>query len=447
MRDTEGLASEVQLDAWRRAYEAVAPRIDAGIREYRMSDCTLRLTDDAGHPLVGRTVKVTQQTSAFLFGANIFMLGGYPTQALNAKYEQAFVKLFNAATVPLYWKGLEPVQGQPRFSADSQPVFRRPPVDPVVAFCEKHRLNMNGHCLVWDNVRHAIPEWLTDTAHCEALLERRIRELGERYGNRIQRWDVLNEPLNKPWNPTSPNHCDFPLHYERVAFKLARQYLPAQAHLMINETIDGSWLPQHRPRYHRLITDLLEHGADIRGIGLQWHYFSDESMRSMLDGKHLPPEELLKSLDEYQVYQRPLHISEITLHSLADDAAGRDIQACIARLVYRLWFSHPAVHAITWWNLPDGGAVPGEDKLASGLLDRQLDPKPAYDALDQLINHEWRSDLTLTTDAHGSCSFRGFHGQYRVGDIPGHVSHEGGFDVLPGRDNCVHIRRAPVQQA
>jgi hypothetical protein len=34
--------------------------------------------------------------------------------------------------------------------------------------------------------------------------------------------------------------------------------------------------------------------------------------------------------------------------------------------------------------------------------------------LDQLINHEWRTNLTLKTDANGKMSFRGFHGTYLV---------------------------------
>jgi len=90
------------------------------------------------------------------------------------------------------------------------------------------------------------------------------------------------------------------------------------------------------------------------------------------------------------------------------------VQATVAANFYRLWFSHPAVHAITWWNFPDGAAAPGEDFVDSGLLDPNLDPKPAYRALHDLIRQQWRTRLELTTDVAGTVRFRGFHGEYRA---------------------------------
>ncbi|MFA7173380.1 MAG: hypothetical protein WC340_08195 [Kiritimatiellia bacterium] len=40
--------------------------------------------------------------------------------------------------------------------------------------------------------------------------------------------------------------------------------------------------------------------------------------------------------------------------------------------------------------------------------------KPAYRALDQLINREWKTRLTLKPGEDGSVKFRGFKGRYRV---------------------------------
>ena len=70
----------------------------------------------------------------------------------------------------------------------------------------------------------------------------------------------------------------------------------------------------------------------------------------------------------------------------------------MARNLYRLWFSHPAVHAITWWNLPDGGAAPGEDTVASGLVDREMRPKISYQVLQDLIRREWRTNTQATSE-------------------------------------------------
>jgi hypothetical protein len=70
--------------------------------------------------------------------------------------------------------------------------------------------------------------------------------------------------------------------------------------------------------------------------------------------------------------------------------------------------NHAATEGITWWNLPDGGAAPGEDKVCSGLLFDDMRPKPACLALHDLIHREWR------TQVEGCFRFRGFHGTYAV---------------------------------
>lgn len=89
-------------------------------------------------------------------------------------------------------------------------------------------------------------------------------------------------------------------------------------------------------------------------------------------------------------------------------------QTEIAQNLYRLWFSYPAVMGITWWNVADGGAAPGEPSY-SGLYDREINPKPVYHALDSLINHAWKTRLTLKAEAGKPLTFRGFKGRYRVG--------------------------------
>ena len=68
---------------------------------------------------------------------------------------------------------------------------------------------------------------------------------------------------------------------------------------------------------------------------------------------------------------------------------------------------------ITWWNLVDGGAAPGEPSY-SGLFDANLAKKPSYYILDELINKEWTTNLTLTADHSGKISFRGFKGDYKI---------------------------------
>jgi endo-1,4-beta-xylanase len=404
-------------------------RVAGDTATHRMSEAVVRLEDPSGRPLGGATVAVEQMSSDFLFGANIFNLGGYPTDALNERYAEAFTELFNAATVPFYWRDLEPEPGRLRFTPDSAQIPRRPPPDTVVAFCEQHGLNMNGHCLVWDYLPWSIPPWLEDPAHCGSILEHRIRQIGERYGTRIQRWDVLNEPLSRFNIPENvPDIASLPPDFERLAFEWAAKYLPSSAHLMINETTPSSWSHELRPSYLALIGRLRDSGAKIDGIGLQWHVFNPADVPKLVTGELHNPEDILRALDDYHRLGLPVHISEITLPAMDHSATAQETQAHLACDYYRLWFSHPAVHGITWWNLPDaGGATGHESTLASGLLNSDLSPKPAYEALQRLIRDEWRTRLTGVTDGEGVLRFRGFHGSYRL--------------CVDGQQQCFNLRK------
>ena len=129
--------------------------------------------------------------------------------------------------------------------------------------------------------------------------------------------------------------------------------------------------------------------------------------------QNLSPEKLWATLDCFSKAERPLLISEVTITAPDDTERGKAIQAELTKDLYRLWFSYPTVSAITWWNVADGGAAPGEPSV-SGLLDKDCNPKPAYGVLDNLINHEWRTNITVPVSKDGTVSFRGFKGNYRL---------------------------------
>ena len=389
---------------------AIEERIATGIETHRKGDAVVRVCNPDGTPCPGVKVTARQQDASFHFGSNIFKLDGYETAEANRRYEEAFCGLFNAATVPFYWKKLEPEPGQLRFAADSAPIPRRPPPDRVVDFCQKHGLRMHGHTLIWSYLRWSIPDWLPrDPAEIDRLLEKRIREIADRYGSIIKRWDVVNEATaNYPDDQVHP----MPEEYERKAFEWAAKYFPEDVRLDINE-VTHYWYP-HKQQYVDLIQRLRDQGARIGGVGLQFHLFTDEELDRLTKGEDFTPRQMLETLDAYETFDLPVHISEITLTAPDNSPEGLEAQADVARKLYRLWFSHPSVEGITWWNLPDGGAAPGEDTVFSGLLFDDLTPKPSYHALKDLIQKEWRTEMTGVTDETGCFRFRGFHGNYQI---------------------------------
>lgn len=106
-------------------------------------------------------------------------------------------------------------------------------------------------------------------------------------------------------------------------------------------------------------------------------------------------------------------MSEITITAPEDTERGRMVQAIITRNMYRIWFSLKSVMGVTWWNVVDDCGAKGEPSI-SGLFTRTMEPKPAFYALNQLLNSEWKTRLELVPDADGNIKFRGFRGKYRI---------------------------------
>ncbi|MDR1281184.1 MAG: endo-1,4-beta-xylanase [Opitutaceae bacterium] len=437
--NTRSLVSSGYEKLW--SDPALQARIDDGIRRHRQSDAVIRTIDFAGRPMPGVRVRVRQHDSPFHFGANLFKLGDYPLVELNRRYEEAFCALFNGATVPFYWRTLEPEQGRPRFGAHSVPLARRPPPDRVVRFCEERGLRMHGHTLVWCLRKWSVPDWLPENPdEAAALWEKRIAEIAARYGDRIKRWDVLNEPV--AFYDRTPRGIRMPDDYEGKSFAWAEKHFPPDVRFDVNE-ITPAWSQGERDGWtdkrgdlSRLLERLLSAGRRVGGIGLQFHAFSDAEFEKVLSGRIHTPEMLLGALDHYYAhFNLPVHVSEITLTAPGNTAEGLDAQAVVARNFYRLWFSHPAVEGITWWNLPDGGAAPGENKVCSGLLFEDMRPKPAWHALRNLIHHEWRTRTEGVTDADGCFRFRGFHGSCVINTESGNVDSgiQSSITLEPGK--------------
>ncbi len=410
----------------------VTRRIEDGIRSNRMDDVVLKFVTADGQPLSNVTARIEQTRHEFLFGANIFMLGGFPTQEKNRQFETLFTGLLNYATVPFYWSDLEPEDGKPRFAKDSATIYRRPPPDVVVEFCRAHELAMKGHPLVW---HQWYPKWRPDDPQAAMRrAEQRIAEIGARYGAAIPRWEVVNEPCER--HKYADKWFNLPEDYLWRSLRAAAQF-PAGDRMMLNEATTYSWLEfsAERSPYYRLIRDMLERGARVEELGMQLHIFSEPAWRLTLAGKQFAPGDLFKVLDRYSDFGRPIHITEITIPALPSSSAGEQSQAQVARNFYRLWFSHPRVEAISWWNLVDGTAAKGEDKWKAGLVRNDFSPKPAFEALDQLINHDWKILLDTNSAAHSVVTFRGFHGTYVVTAQAGGQTVKQTFQLKKGSPN------------
>ncbi|WP_338876422.1 endo-1,4-beta-xylanase [Spirosoma sp. SC4-14] len=398
---------------------ALQQRIAEGIRDNRMGAFTIRFTDKDGNPVSPGDVALTQTRHDFYFGANGFMVKGFKNPKEDALYEEHFTNLFNFVTIPFYWPELEPEPGKLRFGKESEYSYRRPAPDVVMEFVRKYNLTPKGHTLVWDNPRWSLPAWLPrDEKIMEQKISKRIDEIAQRYGHDIQIWDVVNEVTDRHPDVLMPKDFAF------KAFLESERVFPGSNVFTLNFTT-GIWNRSNKREYNAdylLTENLLLRKAKINAIGMQFHNFSEPEYEQILKGKAMTPTTLFNTLDLYSDFNLPIHITEITVSALSEK--GPEYQAVMAENYYKLWFSHPSVEGIIWWNLvdgtaaparikPDGTVVPGEDKWKGGLLNRDFTKKPAYDVLDRLINKEWRTNLTVAPQ-NNAISYRGFYGTYTV---------------------------------
>ena len=450
----------VMSEAYRKLWNPeVQAKIDSDIEKYRKADAVLKLD---GLP-AGTAIKVEQISHDFIFGANIFNFNQLGTEERNQKYKELFGTLFNSATIPFYWKTFEMQPNRPRFKEEywdteeywnsakepkSVPHWRRPASDPVVEFCESKGIHLHGHTMIWGNRRWQHPDWIFDQfcpdgekeklnsltkeeiktltpqhiaelapvyfKEMQRLFEKRVVELAGYYGDRLDSWDVVNESATDYHGQCvtgepmcKSNYGLMPGDYTYNTFRLADKVFPKNVDLFINDYANNE-------NYANQVKGLLAHGCRIEVMGSQMHLFNPQQCLDIADGKPIEsPQQVWDKMATISKAGLPIHLSEITITSPGDDERGREIQAVIARNLYRLWFSIESMMGITWWNIVDDCGAPGEPAI-SGIFTRNMEPKPAFYALDKLINHEWKTSTTVVTDKNSTARFRGFKGQYRV---------------------------------
>lgn len=461
--------SKSYCDLWN---DDIQQQIDRDIDANRKSDSVFKLPDSA----IGREVSVEQISHSFIFGAHIFNFDQLGTDERNRRYKELFGTLFNSATVAFYWKTLEPVEGYPRFSAEyrdsaefwnncaepwKEPHWRRPATDPVIKFCLDKKIRIHGHPLVWGNNSWNYPDWLINKLPLEylrkadldpdprngklpshglstpfkdmsleeflaaipeelavqlnATIAKRIMEIAVRYGDKVHSWDVVNESaIDCESNAMIPGakvcnsiYGPMPGDYTYRGFKIAESVLPADAKLNINDYKTGDV-------YANQIKDLLKRNCKIDIAGIQMHLFNPQDCQDIADGvKDIRnPQELKETVNRIAGPGLPIHMSEITVSASREDRKGEIIQAGITRNLYRMWFSMKPVMGITWWNVVDNCGAPGEPSL-SGIFTRDMEPKLAFHTLNDLINREWKTKLSLKPEKDGTISFRGFRGSYK----------------------------------
>ncbi|MBO5060617.1 MAG: endo-1,4-beta-xylanase [Clostridia bacterium] len=406
------------LELFEEQKEFLDEKINFGIEQYRKGYADIVIRDKNGDIVQGVKVKLTQKSHEFKFGANLFMLDELETQEKNEAYKKYFADTFNMATLPFYWDATEPEKGRTRYDKDSEKLYRRPAIDLCIEFCKKHGIEPREHALAYE---HFFPEWLYNASVPEEkiAIEKRYQEISERYKDTIPTIEVTNE---MEWEKGRTAFYDEP-DFVEWCFKLAEKYFPANQ-LVINEHTAAAWGDRCRAtdKYYSYIEAAMLKGARIDAIGMQYHMFFRAEEEYPKTRMYYNPEMLYKHMDLYSNFGKPLQVTEVTVPAYSNDEQDEAIQAEIIEKLYSVWFSHPNVEQIIYWNLVDGYAAfadqgdmtSGENYYYGGLLRFDMTPKPAYYTIKNLIEKKWHTETEAVSDGSGKINFKGFYGEYDV---------------------------------
>lgn len=367
------------------------------IRQIRMTDVEITVFKD-GKPVENAAVSLRMKNHQFLFGAVCYAHGKLGHPGREEHFTREFTKLMNYTMVPYHWQWYEPERG----------VYAEPYTGNLVRWATEQGLKKKLHALIWHEL---CPDWVTDE-NVEAEYIRRIDHLMAVYGNDFDFFDLANETtVNDRFdNPVSRwVRRKGPVEMMKFGSRLVRQWKP-DAKLLY-----GDW-NVHGEEYFDFLRTLRENDVDIDIIGMQSHQHRDLWTQ----------EETLRVMDRAAEFGWPIHFPECSVCSgkpigemnYGAGAVNRfseteeDLywQADFTRDFYTLVFSHPAVEALSWFDFTDHRWL----NAPAGLVDDDLNPKPVYAALDDLINRQWHTDADLTTSTAGICGTRLFFGTYEI---------------------------------
>lgn len=282
------------------------------------------------------------------------------------------------------------------------------PADHYVAFGEKYKMFIVGHCLVWHS---QTPRWVFEddqgkSPTRESLLDRmhdHIRTVVGRYKGRIGGWDVVNEALNEDGAMRqSPWYRIIGEDFLVKAFQFAHEADP-QAELYYNDyNLENE---AKRNGAVGLIRKLKSAGAAISGVGLQGHNKMDwptarqeaetiEAFAALgvrvhiteLDVDVLPPTARQNTADISAVAPATAESNPYTA------GLPEEMQQALARRyaeLFEVFAQHRnVISRVTFWGVTDGDSwlnnFPTRGRTNHPLLfDRAGKPKPAFDAVLQ----------------------------------------------------------------
>ncbi|XP_028773874.1 endo-1,4-beta-xylanase 5 isoform X1 [Neltuma alba] len=368
------------------------------INTKRKRAVTIHVSESNGDRLPGAAITVEQVSKDFPFGSAIAktILGNMP-------YQNWFVKRFNAVVFEneLKWYATEPDQGKIDYTIPDQ----------MMQFVRENKLIARGHNIFWEDPKYT-PAWVHNLTgpQLQSAVSSRIQSLMSKYKEEFIHWDVSNEMLHfnfyeRRLGPDASFQFFQTAHTsDPLATLFMNDFNVVETCCDVNSTVDS---------YISRLQQLRQHGVFMDGIGLEGHFT-------------IPNPPLIRAiLDKLATLGIPIWFTEVDISKTLD----KNTQASYLEDVLREGFSHPSVNGIMLWT-----AFHPQGCYQMCLTDGGFRNLPAGDVVDKLIQ-EWQTcSVKGLTDQHGSFSFYGFLGEYRIGIQYGNKTANSTFSLSQGQE-------------
>ncbi|GAA5199160.1 hypothetical protein GCM10023322_74110 [Rugosimonospora acidiphila] len=381
--------------AWRTA-------ADQRIDEYRKGNLNVSVVDTKGKPVNGATVRVSEQRSAFDFGTadDASHLLDDPSAGVSAtdaaNIRDISTSLFNEVSLGnnLKWSHWE------------NQTERDTLTYPALQWARANGLTIRAHNLVWPsfgNMPADVAGLANDPAALRARVDAHVTDEASAMNGIADEIDVVNEPYSEHnlQDILGQNEID-------SWFDLAHQAAP-DARLSLNDygiLENGGEEGRHRSYDYNLVKSMKAAGTPIDVIGMESHF----------NGLQLtPPDQLLSIVDQFAALGVKVGVTEFDVNT--DD---QQLQADYTRDFMTAMFSDPNVTELANFGFWAGNIY----TPLVALYNQDWSPKPAALVLQNLIEHQWHTDVTGGTDKKGDYTVRGFQGDYLVTVTVGGVSKQ-----------------------
>ncbi len=270
--------------------------------------------------------------------------------------------------------------------------------DKIVAYGQKHKMEINGHTLIWHSQLPAFVRRMKDADSVRRFFTDHINTIAGRYDGKITSWDVVNEALEEDGSLRKSIFLEkLGEDYIVEAFRLAQKAAPNTKLYYNDYNIEQ---PKKRAGAIAIIKKLQAAGVRIDGVGIQGHWRASnmplkDIEESIVEFSKLGIEVMFTELD-LGVLPNPWDSDAADVNMKAEYSAKMNpypnglpdsIQAKLTKAyedLFSLFLKHKEkISRITFWGVNDGQSwlngwpIRGRTNYPL-LFDREFKPKPAF---------------------------------------------------------------------